>query len=73
MTPCAARPIALRRPDLTNWTEAPVAALDATDPLLQEAILFRPAVIYNPTTRKYVLWVNRIPKGYSVWDGIPGL
>ncbi|KAL3895778.1 MAG: hypothetical protein SGPRY_013429, partial [Prymnesium sp.] len=43
--------------------------LDLNHPLLQDVILFRPSVIYNPRTRKYVLWVNRIPTGYSVWDG----
>ena len=38
-------------------------------PLLKDAILFRPAVIYNPMSERYVLWINRIPRGYSVWDG----
>ena len=34
-----------------------------------DSILFRPAVIYNENTGKYVMWVNRIPRGESVLRG----
>jgi len=37
---------------------------------LADAILFRPAVIRNRATGKYVLWVNVIPRGFSVLDGL---
>lgn len=58
-----------RSDDLVSWEPLGDAALDASDPLLADAILFRPSVIYSPSTERYVLWLNRIPRGYSVWDG----
>lgn len=54
--------------DLVSW-DLVGDALDAGAPLLADAILFRPAVVYNRATGKYVLWVNRIPRGRTVWDG----
>ena len=30
--------------------------------LLEDSIIFRPAIVYNPRSRKYLLWLNRLPR-----------
>jgi len=52
-------------PDLGQWT------LEGT--LLQDpptGIYYRPYVVFNPNTRKYVLWYNWYPKN---WEGQTGV
>ena len=49
-------------PDLVSWTyEGSALPVDGPRP---RGIYFRPKVIYNPVTREWVLWVNRLPDGY---------
>ena len=52
-------------PDLTHWT--------FEGELLQappDGVYYRPYVVFNPHTRKYVLWYNWYPK---LWDGQNGV
>ena len=52
-------------PDLGQWTY--VGELLTNQP---PGIYYRPCVVFNPKTRKYVLWYNWYPKG---WDGQEGI
>ena len=48
-------------PNLKDWTLQNINALDTeTRPY---GIYFRPKVVYNAATSKYVLWVNHLPDG----------
>jgi hypothetical protein len=51
--------------DLTTWKKESPLLADAAS-----GIYYRPHVIYNPATRKYVLWFNWYPK---LWDGRYGV
>ncbi|EDQ88431.1 uncharacterized protein MONBRDRAFT_26125 [Monosiga brevicollis MX1] len=49
-------------PDLSNgsWTYAgDMLPVDARP----EAIYYRPKIVFNPTTSRYVLWINAVPAG----------
>ena len=48
-------------PNLVDWTLQNQDAIDAGTRLY--GIYFRPKVIYNEATLKYVLWVNHLPDG----------
>ena len=52
-------------PDLERWTSA--GELLKRVP---EGVYYRPYVVFNPYTRKYVLWYNWYPK---LWDGQAGV
>ena len=52
-------------PDLKRWTLA--GELFKEQPT---GVYYRPYVVYNPNTRKYVLWYNWYPKQ---WDGQAGV
>jgi hypothetical protein len=57
-------------PDLSSWSEVGDAFDLPSSSRLSDAILFRPVVIYNRATARYVLWVNVVPPGFSVLDGL---
>jgi len=52
--------------DLSHWTHAADALLHAPAWLRDESIVFRPAVLYSRATRRYVLWLNRLPRAEPV-------
>ena len=52
-------------PDLQTWTYE--GELLRGQP---SGVYYRPYVVFNPTTRKYVLWYNWYPK---LWDGHTGV
>ncbi len=63
-------------PDLVNWTDHGLL-FDATTATWQKRCngstygCFRPKVVYNASTQKYVLWINGYDNvsGYHVFDG----
>ena len=52
--------------DLQNWKYIGDALEGAPSWLISDSILFRPAVLRNPITKNYVLWVNRLPRDEPV-------
>ena len=54
--------------DLENWTFVGDALSGAPSWLLEESVVFRPAILYNPTTSRYVLWLNRLPRADPIVD-----
>ncbi len=52
-------------PDLKQWTFEGELLKSPPD-----GIHYNPSVVYNPRTRKYVLWYNWYPK---LWDGLVGV
>lgn len=54
--------------DLYNWTDQGIALSVVEDALGHDiakgCILERPKVIYNPVTKKYVMWFHLKLKGY---------
>ena len=48
-------------PDLERWTFEGELLKETSD-----GVYYRPYVVFNPNTRKYVLWYNWYPK---LWDG----
>ena len=54
--------------DLENWTFVGDALSGAPSWLLEESVIFRPAILYNPTTSRYVLWLNRLPRADPIVD-----
>ena len=50
-------------PDLERWTFEGELLKETTD-----GVYYRPYVVFNPNTRKYVLWYNWYPK---LWDDLP--
>ncbi len=53
-------------PDLEHWTFEGTLLKDRPD-----ALYYRPYVVFNPTTRKYVLWYNWYPNATN-WFGRHG-
>ena len=51
-----------KSPDLTSWTLTSSGLPVSTRPV---GIYFRPKVVFNPLTSKYVLWINYLPANYS--------
>ena len=49
-------------PDLWQWTEVGDALVGAPSWLRDDSIVFRPAILRNPTTGRFVLWINRLPR-----------
>ena len=52
-------------PDLEHWTFAGELL-----PAPPDGVYYRPYVVFNPQTRKYVLWYNWYPR---LWDGQNGV
>ena len=48
--------------DLNSWEFVGDAFENGPKWLLDDSIIFRPAIVYNKETAKYVLWVNRLPR-----------
>ena len=48
--------------DLTNWKYVADAFTGGPDWLVKDSIIFRPAIVYNKQSKKYVLWLNRLPR-----------
>ena len=49
--------------DLHHWTLVQADALaGAPSWLRDDSILFRPAILFSPTTHNYVLWINHLPR-----------
>lgn len=48
--------------DLQNWTLVGDALKGSPAWLREDSIVFRPAVVFSPATRRYVLWLNRLPR-----------
>ena len=48
--------------DLRSWSPVADALAGAPAWLRADSILFRPAVLRNPATGRYVLWLNRLPR-----------
>jgi hypothetical protein len=57
--------------DLYNWKyeglALPATPNDTTSPLHPSNVLERPKVVYNPNTKKYVMWVKNEDAGYT-WN-----
>ena len=56
--------------DLYNWSDAGIALAvsdDPQSPIARGCILERPKVVFNPHTKKFVMWFHLEPKdaGYS--------
>ena len=55
-------------PDLENWTFIANVFPESTRP---EGIYFRPKVIFNRNTGKFVLWINHLPPANSPLASYP--
>jgi hypothetical protein len=55
-------------PNLVDWTMVGDALAKAPGWLRDDSIIFRPAVLRNPKTKKYVLWLNRLPRAEPVTE-----
>ena len=62
--------------DLYNWKDEGIALQVSSDPASEIAdgcILERPKVIYNPRTRKFVMWFHLEPKGKGYMGAMVGI
>ena len=62
--------------DLYNWTDACIALAVSDDlhsPISRGCILERPKVIYNPRTKKFVMWFHLEPKGEDYSGSLSGV
>eukprot|EP00944_MAST-04C_sp_MAST-4C-sp1_P009554 g9554.t1 len=48
--------------DLVHWELVQDALQGSPKWLWEDSIIFRPAIVYNKQSKKYVLWLNRLPR-----------
>eukprot|EP00943_MAST-04B_sp_MAST-4B-sp1_P006550 g6550.t1 len=48
--------------DLIHWELVADALKNGPKWLFEDSIIFRPAIVYNKQSKKYVLWLNRLPR-----------
>ena len=62
--------------DLYNWNDEGIALKVSSEPnsdIAQGCILERPKVIYNPNTKKFVMWFHLEPKGKGYTGALSGI
>jgi hypothetical protein len=62
--------------DLYNWKDEGIALSvcdDPQSPIAQGCILERPKVIFNPRTKKFVMWFHLEPKGAGYGGSLSGV
>ncbi|TAK94460.1 MAG: beta-glucanase [Verrucomicrobia bacterium] len=62
--------------DLYNWRDEGIALAVSDDPhspITRGCILERPKVIFNPRTKKFVMWFHLEPKGNGYSDSLSGV
>lgn len=62
--------------DLYNWKDEGIAlkvSNDPASPIVRGCILERPKVIFNPRTKKFVMWFHLEPKGRGYTGALSGV
>lgn len=54
--------------DLKTWELVGDALANAPDWLRYDSIIFRPGIVFSPSTERYVLWLNRLPRATPIVD-----